>query len=139
MADQEFTPADVQRDERAIMRLLAEYCHLVDDARYDDLAELFTVDGHFSFGRLTATGRPDLRAWFERNQPPELRGKHLTANTVIDVDGDDARAVSDFVFLGFADGRLAPLLTGRYRDELRRVDGRWLIRSRDAAALERPR
>lgn len=130
--------AEVQRDELTITRVLAEYCHRVDDARYDDLVELFTEDGHFSFGRLTATGRRDLRDWFERNQPPELRGKHLTTNTVIDVDGDEARAVSDFVFLGFDDGRLAPLLTGRYRDELRRVDGQWLIVRRDASLLKPP-
>lgn len=125
-------------DEAAVRRVLAEYCHRVDDGRLDDLVALFTEDAEFRFSRYEASGRDGLRAWFAENHPPDARGKHLTFNTNVDFDADGARAVSDFVFLGFVDGRLAPILAGRYEDELRRVDGRWLIRRRSARALRPP-
>lgn len=126
-------------DELSIRRVLAAYCQLVDDGRFDELVALFTVHGGFSLGHLAITGRDEMRAWFEANQPPELRGKHLTTNALIDVDGDDAVARSDFVFLSFADRQLRPVLTGRYRDELRRVDGQWLLHRRDTVLLRVPR
>lgn len=55
-----------------------------------------------------ATGRDGLLQWFEKMQPPEQRGKHITANPVVDVDGDHALAVSDFVFRTRSEGRLIP-------------------------------
>ncbi len=125
-------------DELQVARVLARYCHLVDDGRFDELVALFTVDGTFAFGDLAATGPEELRAWFEQMQPPELRGKHLTANLIVDVDGDDAVAVSDFVFFAFRDRRLVPMVAGRYRDEVTRVDGAWLIRRRDSDQLQPP-
>ncbi len=125
--------------EGAIRRVLAEYCHRVDDGRLDELVELFTLDGTFVFGKLVAHGRGGVKAWFEQNHTPEVRGKHLTTNTVVDVDGWRAAAVSDFVFLAFQDRRLVPLLTGRYHDEFRSVDGRWLIHTREAIQLRAPR
>ena len=122
-------------DELAIRRLLAEYCHLVDDTRWDDLGELFTVDASFAFGRYGATGRAEILAWLLGTDQAGIRGKHLTTNSVVEVDGDVATAVSDFAFLAFDDGRLVPSLAGRYHDELHRVEGRWRIHRRDAVAL----
>lgn len=66
-------PAGVT-DDLAIRRVLARYCHVVDDGRFDELADLFVADGTFSFGRLRAVGRDGLRAWFTEFQPPDLRG-----------------------------------------------------------------
>ena len=126
-------------DELAIRRLLAEYCHCVDDGRFDDVVALFTPDGVFAFGSLGAEGRDALRTWFAETHPPEQRGKHLTTNTVVDLDGDRAHAVSDFAFLGLRDARLVPSVAGRYHDELRRDDdGRWRIARRDAVPMARP-
>jgi 3-phenylpropionate/cinnamic acid dioxygenase small subunit len=125
-------------DELLVGHVLARYCHLVDDGRFDELVELFTADGTFAFGDLAATGRWELRSWFEAMQPPELRGKHLTTNVIVDVDGDEAVAVSDFVFFAFRERRLVPMVAGRYRDELTRVDGGWRIRRRDSEQLRPP-
>jgi hypothetical protein len=126
---------DAVVDELAIRRVLAEYCHLVDDTRWDDLAELFTADAAFTFGKYGATGRDELVAWLVGTDRAGIRGKHLTTNSVIDLDGDVAAAVSDFAFLAFDDGRLVVSLAGRYHDELHRVDGRWQIHRRDAVQL----
>jgi 3-phenylpropionate/cinnamic acid dioxygenase small subunit len=126
---------DALIDELMIRRVLARYCHLVDDNQLDQLLQLFTADASFCWGELWTTGRDDLRAWFERNHPPERGGKHLTTNTVVDVDVDRAEAISDFVFLGFRDERVFPVYTGRYHDQLIRAEGSWLIRRRDAVQL----
>ena len=122
-------------NERDIARVLAEYCHCCDGGDFDALVGRFVDDGEFIFAGRVVRGRDELRSWFEKTQSPERRGKHVTANTIIDVDGDRAVAMSDFVFLTKADGRLVPLITGSYHDELRRDGGRWRITRRTASTL----
>jgi uncharacterized protein (TIGR02246 family) len=125
-------------DERAIQRLLAEYCHLCDDGDFDALVDRFTPDGSFVMGDRVASGREALLRWFERRQPPERRGKHAMTNVIIEVQGDHADVRSDYVFLAFVDGALTPLMAGRYRDELHCADGSWRFARREATALEPP-
>ena len=124
-----------QDDRRAIARLLAEYCHLCDDGDFDALVDRFTIDGSFVLFGQETTGREALRRWYEEMQRPERRGKHITGNMVVDVHGDRATAASDFVFVARVDGRLAPLMAGRYVDELHRHGGRWLIGRREALTI----
>jgi hypothetical protein len=121
--------------ELGVRRTLAAYCHLCDDAEFESLAEQFAADGVFIFLDEVVTGRPALAKWFEARQPSERRGKHLTTNTIVEVDGDHARAVSDFLFVVATPAGVQPTMTGRYRDELTRVDGRWLITRREATLL----
>jgi hypothetical protein len=51
-------------------------------------------------------------------------------NTVVDVVGGTASALSDYVQLMTQDGALVPVRAGRYRDELVRDDDRWRFRRR---------
>jgi uncharacterized protein (TIGR02246 family) len=122
-------------EREAIATLLAEYCHLCDDGDFEGLADRFTDDGTFVFGDRTMTGRNALIRWFERTQSPERRGKHLTSNVAVTIDGDRATVVSDYVFLTKVDGRPTPLIAGRYDDDLVRVDGRWRFRQRVATVM----
>jgi len=115
----------------AISRTLAEYCQLCDDGEFARLSERFTPGGSFAFGGDVVTGRDALEEWFAERQRPELRGKHLTTNAIIDVDGDHARSVSDFLFVRTIDGRVTPQVAGRYRDTFVRSGGRWLIERRE--------
>ena len=125
-------------DELAIRRTLALYCHRCDDGDFAELVDQFTTDGSFAYLGEVVTGREQLRAWFESKQPPDRRGKHLTMNTVVDIDGDRAHAVSDFVFLRLVDGSPSPAVAGRYRDELHCVTGRWLIDRREVHVMSVP-
>ena len=118
-------------DELAIRRALAAYCQLCDDGDFADLAEQFAPDGTFAFGDTAVTGRAGLVGWFEANLPAERRGKHLTTNTIVDVTGDAATAVSDFVHLRVIDRVITAEIAGRYLDSFVRADGRWLIERRD--------
>jgi hypothetical protein len=120
-------------DELAIRQLLAAYCHHCDDGRFSELLELFAPEASFVRGTTMLSGRAALRAFFEDRQGrPELRGRHLTLNTVVESEGGAARALSDFVYLKFVDGRLTPVIAGRYRDEFVRMDdGRWHFARRE--------
>ena len=126
-------------DELAIRRTLAAYCQHLDDGDFGALAHQFTSDGSMTYGDSGgASGRPDIEAWFAEMNPPERRGRHLTVNAIVDVEGDRATVSSDFAFLRFVDGELRPLFTGRYHDEFVRTEGRWLIRRRMVAPLAPP-
>jgi uncharacterized protein (TIGR02246 family) len=135
--DREAGDVDLTRlsADRDIARVLAEYCHYCDDGDFDALLDRFTDDAEFLFAGRAVHGRDELRAWFDKTQSPPRRGKHVTANTIIEVDGDRAVAVSDYAFLTKVEGRLVPLITGRYRDELTRSGGRWQISRRDASMM----
>ncbi len=123
-------------DEEAIRRLLALTCQLRDDSRYDLWCELFSEDGTFSYLDYLLEGRLTIREHMEEHFFPSV-GKHLCLNHVIDVEGDRARAISDFVKLQPAPaGGLYPIATGRYDDRLVREGGRgWRISSRRVEIL----
>lgn len=122
------------QDEFEVHRLLAEYCHLCDDGNFDALLDCFEEDA-FVFGKSTASGREELFKWFETTQSPGRRGKHITANVIVKVDGNEASAVSDFVFLVRSDDVLKPLVAGRYVDDLRHDGDRWRFGRRVAIPL----
>jgi 3-phenylpropionate/cinnamic acid dioxygenase small subunit len=120
-------------DELGIRRTLAAYCQHLDDGDFAALAHQFAPDGSISFGDSgAANGRVDIEAWFSGGYTPERRGKHLSVNTIVDLDGDRATARSDFAFFGFVEGELRPLFVGRYYDDFVRAEGRWLIARRVA-------
>jgi uncharacterized protein (TIGR02246 family) len=126
---------DPTLDERDIRRVLAEYCVLVDDGDFTGLLDCFTEDAEFIFAGRSRRGHERLRRFFEATGTPEQRGKHMTANTIVDVEGDTARATSDYVFFVRSNGGFVALLAGRYLDELRRDRGRWRFSRREAITL----
>lgn len=125
-------------DRIAVLDVLARYCHTCDDGDFEALRALFTADGTFRYAGSVVTGREDLLAYFTQVQTPERRGKHLTANTVVRIDGDRATARSDWVFLVLVDGVPTPRLTGRYDDVLVRDGAGWLIAERVVTPLVPP-
>jgi 3-phenylpropionate/cinnamic acid dioxygenase small subunit len=114
-------------DEDAIRRTIAQYCQLCDDGRFDEWADLYTDDATFSVMGKTYTGRADVKAFIEKGQAPERRGKHLCFNSIIDIDGDSARASTDYVFI---DKQHAITSAGRYHDRLIRQPDRWRFAER---------
>jgi uncharacterized protein (TIGR02246 family) len=120
----------VPTDEEAIRNLIGLHSQLTDDGDYERRVELYTEDGVFAMGDAISTGREEIVAAFAATSAPERRGKHITANTVMDIDGDTASVQTDFFFsLPSADG-LKPLAAGRYFDTFVKADGRWLYRER---------
>ena len=119
-------------DERAIRRLMTHYCHLVDDGEFEQLLALWTDDAELALRGETSTGPAAIVAVIAGRQTPELRGLHVSANVIIDVDGDTGRAVSDFVFMR-REGGPDPIVKfiGRYIDRFVRTRDGWKFRRRE--------
>ncbi len=126
-------------DEDQVARTLAGYCQLLDDGDFDRWIELFTDDARLVFADQVSEGRASIRTFMERIQPPEGRGKHITANILVDVDGDTATAHTDYLFVRPTDQGPLPVAIGRYDDELVRDGDRWRFRQRAISLLGPPR
>ena len=119
--------------ESAIRRTLARYCQRCDDGDFVAFGELFESDATFSVLGNTHEGRDAIRDFIEAAQPPPARGKHVIAQSDIDVDGTDATAVTDYIFVSKAKEITS---AGRYHDRLRRGDdGEWRVVSREIRLL----
>tara|TARA_Y100001949_G_scaffold113683_1_gene96612 strand:+ start:281 stop:484 length:204 start_codon:yes stop_codon:yes gene_type:complete len=55
-------------DESAIRRLLADYCHLLDDGRFDEWIVLFDEDVVFTVMGNRLRGRDEVRSFIEPTQ-----------------------------------------------------------------------
>lgn len=112
-------------DELAVQRLMSTYCQAVDDGRFADVAALFAGDGAF-VNRGVRIGQQQLLSFLEEAQVPERRGRHNCGFALVQFDGDDdAHAVTDFVFMGRAEGAFFVKFVGRYHDTLRRGPDGW--------------
>jgi ketosteroid isomerase-like protein len=142
-------------DKLAIRELLERYMRYNDDGALDRVVALFADDAIYQVTGNVLRGHRDIREFLGRSgaftdgrpvwtEPGELykqpRSVHLISSPIIDVDGDEATAESDFVVINRdADGRAYTSLVGRYRDQLQRQpDGRWLIAKRTGVSVARP-
>ena len=123
-------------DDLEIQRLMATYCLCVDDARFADAAALFTGDGVFDYSGRQYVGRDEIVSFLEEFQVPERRGRHSCTTPVVDYDSDGARAVSDFVFFGKADGAWKVKFVGRYHDTLRLQTSGWRLHERRVVLVD---
>jgi 3-phenylpropionate/cinnamic acid dioxygenase small subunit len=127
----------VSEAHEAIRNLLGRYCELMDDGDWDGLAELFAdaVLLDDQSGAEAARGRDGVRRLYESTQTYDgsPRTRHLTTNSIIEVDESaaGARARSAFVVFQAAEGLpLQPIAAGRYRDTFARGGERWRFTER---------
>lgn len=116
--------------------LYSRYNHAVDRFRADEFAELFASDGYFE-SSARHEGREALRAFVVAREArladaEVINQQHWTSNLVLNVRGDRASAECYLMRLGTDGntGKTTLLGTGRYIDELVRIDGNWLFASR---------
>jgi len=113
-------------DLRQIHNLLADYGATLDEGRWDDHLALWAEECEFvAFGR-SYRGRGAIDR-FMRNA---VAGKHVTALPRLELEGDRAHSVADFVFYRSSD--LALYTAGAYRDDLVRTDEGWKLARREA-------
>lgn len=120
------TPCDQLRN------LLGRYCEAIDRGDFDAIGALFAhgtiADEH---GTPLASGADEVAAFYRRGT--RMHGatpatKHLTVNTVFDVDETNgvATARSSYVVLQRTDAlALQPIIAGRYADRFARTDDTW--------------
>jgi ketosteroid isomerase-like protein len=128
----------VSQDEDLIRRALGEYSRRCDDGRFEELADLFTEDARLIVLDTVAEGRDAVRRYLETVQADGSRGLHVTTNALIDVDGDQATAATDYLFVRPAATGMAIIAAGRYLDELIREGDRWRFRVRTITMLGGP-
>ena len=117
----------------SIRDLVARYNANGDSGRFDQMLALFAEDAVFEFAGGEHRGRPAIRAYFEGVAKRTGAGgaakfvRHFTATHQIDVLSErEARGRCYYAVL--TDRGLDHW--GRYVDEYRRIDGRWLFRRR---------
>lgn len=123
----------------AIPNLLARYAELIDTGDFSGVGRLF-ADATITVEEngLTVSGTAQVQAMYERwtrryadNGTPHTR--HVTTNLILDVDDEAGTATSRSyvtVFQCTAALPLQPILSGRYHDRFRRVDGEWRFEHR---------
>jgi len=105
-----------------IIAIMSRYCHSIDDRRFDDLAALMTDDVRFEMGEDVTDTRDSFIKYVLANIWPA--GRHVCYNPEIEIAGDRATSVSDWLFL---DGQLNIVSAGRYTDDFARVNDRWRL------------
>jgi uncharacterized protein (TIGR02246 family) len=136
-------PAPSEYD--AIRSLLAAYCQTCDDGQFEEFALLFVENASFVVMGGTQVGRDAIRAFMEAALPPEVRGKHIISEPLIQLlpvvgGGLTATAQTDYLFVGkLPGGGLGVTSSGRYLDHLDRgADGRWRFGRREIVFLVDP-
>jgi len=117
-------------EKDAIRELLHRYCFCMDEGRFAELAALFTTDGEWIAPYRTARGPAEIEAWLTQSVPAQPRRMHYVMNSIIECDGAQATARSNYLVM--VDGTNGPLpsVCGTYDDVLlRRPDG-WRFQRR---------
>src|SRR5262245_56621542 len=114
-------------EKDAIREVLAEYCFRLDDGRFAEMAALFTESGTWDTAFDRATGRAQIadlaRGIRERAGDPRPRAFHLVTNISIVLDGESARARSNWTVVQNSPEGPKIGSGGAYQDELIKVQG----------------
>ncbi|HTB20387.1 MAG TPA: nuclear transport factor 2 family protein [Bryobacteraceae bacterium] len=135
-------------DRAQIEKLMWQYVRALDTENADAYAAVFTTDGQFGSGANAVKGRDALKKMINdfRQRAAENESKsgekrpamyHVIANSYLEFLDKDHAHLEAYWMTVFADGgpkvpaRVAA--AGREVDELVRLNGQWLIKTRDVA------
>jgi uncharacterized protein (TIGR02246 family) len=138
--------AEQQTKDRAeIEALMWRYARALDGFDADGYASVYVADGQFGTGPNATKGRDALKKMVsdlkQRRAENEAKGQkqapmyHMTMNEHVEFpDPDHARINAYWLTVFGAAGESAPLrvaAAGRSIDDLVRVNGKWLIKTRN--------
>ena len=136
------------RDRQQIEELMWKYARALDTGNAEAYAALYTVDGQFGAGANATKGRDALAKMITGTgrqggaQPATPRPQlyHTSANhQLVFIDKDHARLDAYHITLAAGAGPQTPPRVagvGRSIDEFERVNGQWLIKSRNVAPMD---
>jgi uncharacterized protein (TIGR02246 family) len=137
-------------DRAEIQELVTRYITALDTLDADAYEGVFTEDGEYDVTGNVYKGRPairkivtDLQASRARNEAAGVRSPqlyHVMANSSIEIlDAENARHQCYAQTVRLADNnQFVAGFMGRYEDELVKVDGQWLIKSRKLVSFIPP-
>jgi 3-phenylpropionate/cinnamic acid dioxygenase small subunit len=120
-------------DKDAIRELLARYCFLLDGYKLKEFAALFAADGAWISRNGNAEGPEAIERLLRGLVPepaPGERRKHLTTNIIIDLAGDSATVVSNFLVVRDSETGPDISVAGTYDDTVVRTTEGWKFKSR---------
>jgi len=119
-------------DKQACNETLTRYCRALDWLDADVLKTVFTPDADIDYGFFKGRGDEFIPVVMDIERS-FLRRWHLTANAIIQVDGDTAEGESYGLAAGTSarEGRMVTdVFGGRYLDRFVRRAGQWQIAKR---------
>lgn len=136
-----FTPQQLA-DIQDCYNLVVDCAQIIDESRYDDLAQIFTEDGIFARPTVPdepITGRATIVAAFKK-RPPSMVAQHLVLNIRVRLTGTDTAEGTSSIMLYMTNadvpfengkGRKANgPLCGLYKDVYVRTAEGWRIKDR---------
>ncbi len=126
-------------DHEAIRQVIARQAQLRDDDRVDEWIDNWADDGVFITEAGRHEGKAAVKALADTLTTGKWRALHLLSQPWIEVDGDRARAETDFVIVtGGGERGFRVRGVNRYHDRfVRSPEGRWLYRERRVEPRER--
>ena len=124
---------NVLEDKDAIRELLARYCFLLDGYQLAEFAALFTAEGEWTSRNGAAKGPADIEKLLRGMVPepaPGRRRKHFTANIIVDLAGDSATVISNFLVVRDSEAGPVIAVAGTYDDIVVRTAQGWKFKSR---------
>jgi 3-phenylpropionate/cinnamic acid dioxygenase small subunit len=126
-------------DYLQIQNLLHRYAHLMDQADFDSVGQLFAhadvyFPGEAGVYRKDAAGLANLYRRWTRVYPDTgtLRTRHITTNLVLEEDGRDRAKARCYVLVVQQTSTLPlqPVIAGTYEDRFEKVAGVWRFAER---------
>lgn len=124
-------------DHADVERLLYTYAERIDRGDFAGVGDLFR-HGRISTedGTVLATGPAEVEALYVRTtrryeDDGTPHTKHVTTNTIIDLDGSAGRATARSYFTvlqGLPDFPVQTIISGRYHDSFERIGESWWFR-----------
>jgi ketosteroid isomerase-like protein len=116
-------------DKHAIEELIARYNQSLDGGDYAQWVACWADDAVLDgIGKLL-TGKAQIQAFadqYESTTRSRINGlKHYTVNIIYTVTGDKATSSSYLQLVSATDKSVKIIFTGRYEDDLKRVNGQW--------------
>jgi ketosteroid isomerase-like protein len=116
-------------DKHAIEELIARYNQSLDGGDYAQWLACWADDAVLDgIGKLL-TGKAQIQAFadqYESTTRSRINGlKHYTVNIIYTVTGDKATSSSYLQLVSATDKSVKIIFTGRYEDDLKRVNGQW--------------
>jgi hypothetical protein len=116
---------DELSDSELVRQTLAQYWVYLDDRLEKEWLDLFDGGCVLEFGDTVARSRSELER-IAADLKNYAGGKHVSSNELVQIDGDEASATSDVVFMEpDPHGTVSIRYYGRCVDRLARRDGRW--------------
>ena len=120
-------------DKDAIRDLMTRYCLSIDAGRYDEWVDCFTEDGTFNSPILGKwQGADKLRAFTAKYKEwtGDAQPRHCVMNILIELGGETATAESYLLMTHAAQGKTELVISGRYEDQIEKVEGMWRFKER---------